>query len=160
MLTLRCWTGRLPAVSGWRARSVKVRKIARAQRACVKLSQVVCLSEANTGPGCSQTDGLQLALKEWAVTCAALGQGDQTVILRKGGIREPTFQPAAETFLLFPTSFHSKANLLTFEANDKYQQAEMASKAAHHRIGAEGGSACRAFSLPLTRQLLGLLLLD
>ena len=34
--------------------------------------------------------GLQLALKEWAVTCAALGQGDQTV-------------------LLWPYSYHSSA---------------------------------------------------
>lgn len=65
---------------------------------------------------------LQLALKEWAVTCAALGQGDQTIILRKGGIREPAFRPAASTFLLFPTSFHSNTRLLKPMANVKYQQ--------------------------------------
>ena len=44
------------------------------------------------------------------------------VILRKGGNREPTFKPAAKAFLLLPTSFHTKANLLTAEANAKYQK--------------------------------------
>lgn len=51
-------------------------------------------------------------LKEWAVTCAALGAGLQTVLVRKGGIREPTFTPKAQRFLLFPTAFHSDAQLL------------------------------------------------
>jgi hypothetical protein len=34
------------------------------------------------------------------------------VLLRKGGIREPTFVPAARRFLLFPTAFHADAALL------------------------------------------------
>lgn len=81
MLTLHHWTGRVPAVSGWRARSVKVKKVAPVQRAYVPFLPIQCLSEANPCPGCSHSDDLQLALKEWAVTCAALGQGDQTVLL-------------------------------------------------------------------------------
>jgi hypothetical protein len=34
------------------------------------------------------------------------------VLVRKGGIREPTFTPKAQRFLLFPTAFHSDAQLL------------------------------------------------
>lgn len=34
------------------------------------------------------------------------------VVLRKGGIREPAFAPVARRFLLFPTSFHSGADLV------------------------------------------------
>jgi len=33
------------------------------------------------------------ALKEWDVSVAALHDGEQTVLLRKGGIKEPTFVP-------------------------------------------------------------------
>ncbi|DBA91080.1 hypothetical protein WJX77_004941 [Trebouxia sp. C0004] len=85
----------------------------------------VAVAEAHSSTRFAQEDPrqqLQLALKEWAVTCAALGQGDQTIILRKGGIREPAFRPAASTFLLFPTSFHSNTRLLRPVANVKYQQ--------------------------------------
>ena len=112
-------------------------------------------------------DVATVALKEWAVVCAALSRGEQTVrhhcpvkphnpmqtwpvgqqpdsmllyteyvsavrtasppflhrkakpqvlglqvLLRKGGIREPTFRPAARRFLLLPTSFHSAADSL------------------------------------------------
>lgn len=63
-----------------------------------------------------------VSLKEWAPTCAALGGGDQTVILRKGGVREPTFFPEAGAFLLFPTSFHTDAQLLKPEFRLKYAE--------------------------------------
>lgn len=33
------------------------------------------------------------------------------ILLRKGGIKEPTFKPAAREFLLFPTSFHTDAQV-------------------------------------------------
>ncbi|KAK9820331.1 hypothetical protein WJX72_009055 [[Myrmecia] bisecta] len=74
----------------------------------------------------NQAGALGLALKEWAVTCAALASGDQTVVLRKGGLREPTFKPAGKQFLLFPTSFHSEVSLMTPEASQKYAK-ELAS---------------------------------
>uniref|UniRef100_A0A383V8R8 Uncharacterized protein n=1 Tax=Tetradesmus obliquus TaxID=3088 RepID=A0A383V8R8_TETOB len=61
-------------------------------------------------------------LKEWAPVCAALGDGLQTVLLRKGGIREPTFTPKAQQFLLFPTAFHSEAQLLKPGIAERYQQ--------------------------------------
>ncbi|KAI8463142.1 MAG: hypothetical protein J3K34DRAFT_445044 [Monoraphidium minutum] len=56
--------------------------------------------------------GAPLCLKEWAVTNAALGSGEQTVLLRKGGIKELRFTPEARSFFLFPTSFHSDQQLL------------------------------------------------
>lgn len=60
------------------------------------------------------------ALKEWAPTCAAIAAGEQTILLRKGGIKEPTFKPAAREFLLFPTSFHTDAQLLKADAARHY----------------------------------------
>jgi hypothetical protein len=51
---------------------------------------------------------LSVAFKEWAVVCAALAAGRQSVILRKGGIAEEggTFRPEHSEFLLYPTYFH------------------------------------------------------
>ena len=51
---------------------------------------------------------LQIAFKEWAVVCRAVGEGRQRVILRKGGISEVggTFRPEHDRFWLYPTYFH------------------------------------------------------
>ncbi len=51
------------------------------------------------------------ALKEWQVVCAALGQGLQTITLRKGGIEEEQgeFRPRFPKFLLYPTREHQTA---------------------------------------------------
>lgn len=51
---------------------------------------------------------LSIAFKEWAVICAALAAGSQSVILRKGGISEEggVFRPEHSEFLLYPTYFH------------------------------------------------------
>jgi hypothetical protein len=46
------------------------------------------------------------ALKEWAEAIAALGRGEQVVLIRKGGIADPAFGVEAERFYLFPTYFH------------------------------------------------------
>ena len=48
------------------------------------------------------------ALKEWATVVKALENGDQTVILRKGGILETAsgFNIESKKFLLFPTYEH------------------------------------------------------
>ena len=46
----------------------------------------------------------------------ALGRGDQTVLLRKGGIREPRWSTRADAFYLFPTTFHAAPELLKPEA--------------------------------------------
>lgn len=54
-----------------------------------------------------------VALKEWAVLCALVGAGRHSVLLRKGGIREPrpagqdgTFVAEHRRFWLLPTFFH------------------------------------------------------
>ena len=36
----------------------------------------------------SVPDKCQMALKEWAITCEAIGNGEQILLLRKGGIHE------------------------------------------------------------------------
>lgn len=50
------------------------------------------------------------ALKEWATVVKALESGDQTVILRKGGILETAsrFKIESRKFLLFPTFEHQE----------------------------------------------------
>ena len=51
-----------------------------------------------------------IGFKEWSLICNALGQGTQSVILRKGGIAEGrggfSFRP--REFFLFPTFFHEQ----------------------------------------------------
>jgi hypothetical protein len=64
---------------------------------------------------CGGGSGFLPALKEWAPTCAAISTGEQTILLRKGGIKEPTFKPVSRDFLLFPTSFHTDAEVCTAE---------------------------------------------
>ena len=62
-------------------------------------------------------DKCQMALKEWAVTCQALGDGEQILLLRKGGIHEDgkDFRVIHREFLLYPTYEHQKADLLRTE---------------------------------------------
>ena len=62
-------------------------------------------------------DKCQMALKEWAITCEAIGRGDQILLLRKGGIHEDgkDFRVIHREFLLYPTYEHQKADLLRSE---------------------------------------------
>jgi hypothetical protein len=55
-----------------------------------------------------------IGFKEWSFICEALGQGAQTIILRKGGIHEGRggFQFQHDAFWLFPTGFHNQGELL------------------------------------------------
>jgi hypothetical protein len=46
------------------------------------------------------------ALKEWASVIAALGRGEQVILIRKGGIADGAFGLEANRFYLFPTNFH------------------------------------------------------
>jgi hypothetical protein len=53
----------------------------------------------------------EVALKEWAVVCAALGDGRQSLLLRKGGIHEKRrggFAAEHRSFVLLPTYFHAQ----------------------------------------------------
>ena len=52
-----------------------------------------------------------MALKEWAAVVAALASGEQTVLFRKGGLRDgggktKGFTLQSGRFALFPTNYH------------------------------------------------------
>lgn len=51
-----------------------------------------------------------IGFKEWSIVCEALGQGLQSIILRKGGIAEGRegFSFRHREFFLFPTHFHEQ----------------------------------------------------
>ncbi|MEO7167581.1 MAG: DUF1802 family protein [Spartobacteria bacterium] len=51
-----------------------------------------------------------IGFKEWALVCEALGEGKQTVMIRKGGIAEGRagFAFQHREFFLFPTYFHEQ----------------------------------------------------
>ena len=59
----------------------------------------------------------QIALKEWAVTVKSLAQGQQVLLLRKGGIHESSqdFRVIHPEFLLYPTYEHQREDLLKEE---------------------------------------------
>ena len=46
------------------------------------------------------------ALKEWSNVVVGLGRGEQILLVRKGGIADPSFGVEAERFYLYPTYFH------------------------------------------------------
>lgn len=68
----------------------------------------------------------RIALKEWAVVCAAVAAGRQTILLRKGGIDEGPdgFQAEHPEYWLFPTRFHQRAEELTPDAAPLLRQVE------------------------------------
>jgi hypothetical protein len=51
-----------------------------------------------------------IGFKEWAVVCEALGRGEQSIMVRKGGIAEGRegFTFRHREFFLFPTWFHEQ----------------------------------------------------
>ena len=51
-----------------------------------------------------------IGFKEWAIVCQALGRGEQSIIVRKGGIAEGRagFSFQHDEFFLFPTWFHEQ----------------------------------------------------
>ena len=61
---------------------------------------------------------VRTGFKDWSLVCAALGQGTQSLILRKGGIAEGRdgFRFKHESFFLFPTQFHQQSERIRPEA--------------------------------------------
>jgi len=55
-----------------------------------------------------------IGFKDWSVICAAMAQGEQSVILRKGGLAEGRdgFQFKHRDFFLYPTAFHEQLTKL------------------------------------------------
>ena len=67
-------------------------------------------SDTRPALGCGRV--AEHALKEWAVTIAALEAGDQVLIVRKGGIGEKRFELPHPRFYLFPTYAHQRPELV------------------------------------------------
>jgi len=59
-------------------------------------------------------------LKEWALVCEAMGRGEQSVIVRKGGIAEGRsgFAFRHSEFFLFPTFFHEQVEKVRVDGAD------------------------------------------
>ena len=57
---------------------------------------------------------MNIGFKEWTLVCDALGRGEQSIIIRKGGIAEGRagFRFQHDEFLLFPTLFHEQVSKL------------------------------------------------
>ncbi len=77
-------------------------------------------------------DFSQVALKEWAVTVRALAEGQQVLLLRKGGIREEgmNFRIVEPEFLLYPTYEHQREDLLRSDYRPALQQVLLESPGA------------------------------
>ena len=62
---------------------------------------------------------MSIGFKEWALVCEALGEGRQSLILRKGGIAEGRdgFRFQYADFLLMPTLFHEQVAKLKLPAD-------------------------------------------
>lgn len=73
-------------------------------------------------------NSLPVAFKEWAVICAAIAAGRQSLILRKGGIAEEggVFRPEHAEFLLYPTYFHAHRDGIKPEFLPLLEEAEAA----------------------------------
>ncbi len=69
-----------------------------------------------------------VAFKEWQVVCDALLKGEQSIILRKGGIAEGRagFEWKQDRFLLFPTLFHEQSKLVRPHADGSERTIEHA----------------------------------
>ena len=67
----------------------------------------------------------RIAFKEWAAVCLALEEGQQSLILRKGGIHEGRdgFRVDHSEFWLYPTEFHQDSSVLAEEAHPLLEQA-------------------------------------
>ena len=86
-----------------------------------------------------------IAFKEWAAICAALGSGRQSLIIRKGGIHEGRdgFRVAHGEFWLFPSYLHEAAAALEPDAVKFLEQAEAARPAegllrlAHYAVATD-----------------------
>ena len=70
--------------------------------------------------------GLSHAFKEWAVVCAALEEGRQAVVLRKGGVSERSgeFEIEHTRFWLYPTYLHQHRDGVTADALPLLERAE------------------------------------
>ena len=65
---------------------------------------------------------MNVALKEWALVCDLLVEGEQIALLRKGGIHEPhrgAFAIEHDTFLLYPNAEHQSVEQVQGRYRDR-----------------------------------------
>src|SRR3989338_7298440 len=65
------------------------------------------------------------ALKEWATVLEAMGRGEQTILVRKGGLIEPGsgFELISNAFVFYPTFEHQAVNYLREPHRAYFEQA-------------------------------------
>jgi len=85
--------------------------------------------EGNSSPldssvGMPYFSSMRQAFKEWAIVVDALRQGEQIIVLRKGGLREGRggFQIEQSEFWLFPTLFHQQGEAVVPKAQARYAE--------------------------------------
>ena len=84
-----------------------------------------------------------VALKEWATVLKALAQGEQLVLIRKGGLIEPGsgFEVRAKTFVFYPTFEHQAVNYLR-EPYQRYFDEALQERAPEGQVRIQyGGTA-------------------
>ena len=92
------------------SRGVRLRQ-SRAPRRSSR-GDVASTTRASASDGSARRDATtSVALKEWAAVVAALASGEQTVLFRKGGLRDgggktKGFTLESGRFALFPTNYH------------------------------------------------------
>ena len=66
---------------------------------------------------------MTIGFKEWQAVCDALGRGEQSLILRKGGIADASgrFRFEHDGFFLFPTLYHEQAAKLRPEIAARFE---------------------------------------
>lgn len=71
-----------------------------------------------------QVERQLVALKEWAVSVKALEDGEQIIVMRKGGIIEETrdFELMSQSFYLMPAYEHQKKELLKEAFQDQIDE--------------------------------------
>jgi hypothetical protein len=86
-----------------------------------------------------------IGFKEWSIVCEALGRGEQSIILRKGGIAEGRegFSFRYREFFLFPTWFHEqleKVRGTSHVAENAQRPTPNAQRPMHRGMPTAGGS--------------------
>ena len=67
---------------------------------------------------------VQTALKEWSAVVEAIASGEQILLVRKGGIRDPqgAFTLRHREFLLYPTQEHQKERSIRPEFREHFRE--------------------------------------
>ena len=106
-LLITVWSG---LVYFWKNASILNETLSDPPEAPISPANPAAEQRAESKPSAGQPAASKPAFKEWEGIVAALGQGAQILILRKGGIAEGRagFEVRHDKFWLFPTQFHQQ----------------------------------------------------